>query len=132
MIMPLVFNIVSYSLIMRALQRSTDKISLNTKIVVARAFLTSLSFSISWMPFFVIFRILGQANYMNYNLIMIFSPVNTVTDPLLFIVPNDIIKTALRRIRVFDPHSIVHIATEKMSRNLSTAHRQSEVLREDH
>ena len=121
MILPLVFNVVSYTLIMRALQRAADKISLNTKIVVARALLTSLTFSLSWMPFFVIFRILGHANALNYTLIMMFSPINTVTDPSLHIIPNDLIKTALQKIKVFDPQSIVLSATQKVTRNMTSS-----------
>ena len=107
---------------MRALQRNTEKICLNTKILVVRALLTSLSFSLTWMPFFVIFRIMsGHANFANYTLIMMFSPINTVTDPCLYIVPNDLIKTVLRKIKVFDPHSIIQTVTETAKRNLSTA-----------
>ena len=131
MVLPLLFNLVSYSLIMRVLVR-TKANQLNTHIVVARALLTSLVFSLSWLPFFILFRVInynGDNADQVYNAIMMFSHINTVTDPLLFILPNEVIRALLRKVV---PPSLPKsgVETNKNYKTCNSGHKNANTLQE--
>ena len=93
MAIPLIFNVVSYTLIVKKL----SDCSMNTKIIVAKAILTSLMFSFAWLPFFIVFRIMDEGSDHIYRMVTTTLLVNTITTPILNITPNHVIAKCLTR-----------------------------------
>ena len=101
MITPLFFNFVTYGVIMKVLYRNGYRRSTNTWIIVIRTLLTSVFYAISWIPFFVLYRVLKHPrdDFNMYNVVSICFFINTLTDPIFYLVPNKLITTCIYKYR---------------------------------
>ena len=102
---PLLYNIISYTSIIiklitppsssasHAAQNTSLRVNRNVIICVAKAIITSVIFTISWMPTFLGYHGLIQiSNLDRYKKISdTFLYLNTCSDPLIYIIPNKII-----------------------------------------
>ena len=101
-ITPLVYNIISFSFIISFLKKKAKRErSSGYVITIVKAILTTFFFTISWIPAFCTVVILDDllTLTLGQNLILThFFYLNTITDPLVYLIPNAAIRRVLLKV----------------------------------
>ena len=98
-ILPLMFNIISYSAIIRELRNRRSSSNSKNLLISVRAILVCFVFSISWVPHFT-FHVTGLvADKQIVWVCQVFMYLNAMTDPLLYAFSLNAIKPCLNKIR---------------------------------
>ena len=100
-IAPSIFNVISYLVIVLYFinlrhQRRRRKITLY--ITIIKAVLTTTIFTISWLPWLlrvVVLDNLKDGTHKDISFTIIFLYLNTITDPVLYMVPNSVFRKCL-------------------------------------
>ena len=110
---------ISYTMIIYSISRNSRvNRCINTSIIDIKALLTSLIFTISWLPFFIVFRVQRYPRTVElYNGVSMFLYINTVTDPCFYLIPNDKIYQVLDILKLTPKNSIWKSRRSRIVRN---------------
>ena len=98
MVTPLVINLIGYSLIIRRLNRDKKRRSRNNLIILIRAILICVIFTLSWVPSVIISDILKMDQEINLWILgKFFFYINCLSDPILYTFSNNVISGCLDR-----------------------------------
>ena len=96
-ILPLLFNMISYSAIIRQLRNRRP--SSRNLLISLRAILVCVVFTMSWVPHFT-FHVTHLADQHFMWVCQVFMYLNAITDPLLYVFSPNAIKPCINKIRV--------------------------------
>ena len=97
MMLPSLFNILSFIIVIAYIVNQPVMHHMNVIITVMKALLCVIVFSVSWIPMFVTYITEGYPRF------MILHNLNTITDPFIFLIPNEYFKKIITRVRMIVP-----------------------------
>lgn len=93
-LIPLLINIVTYSLILYKLYKVR---SAKVRMISQRAILICVTFTLSWLPCFILYDLMGRGDLRTIYHSILF--INCLTDPVLYAFTSRIIKKKLSLVR---------------------------------
>ena len=101
-LVPLIFNLISYIAIIRQLYKLRTRINSRVAVIAGKAILTTVIFSSSWLPFYLTIYLSDKVFFLKSSRITtILLYMNTLSDPILYLVPLGPFINSLRRVNEF-------------------------------
>ena len=97
MILPLIFNLVTYSIIISKMRLRSVKVS--HKIVTLKSFLICFFFTLTWIPSFIALDLLNSRDELTVRISQLCLYLNCLLDPLLYSLPT---KTLIKFLNKFE------------------------------
>eukprot|EP00116_Pleurobrachia_bachei_P011429 sb/3471691/ len=92
---PLLLNSVSYSLILKRLRKKRNDC---VRMISIRAVLICVCFTMSWLPFVILYDILNLVGFRHYWYMALY--LNCLSDPILYAFTTGLIRARLEQIKV--------------------------------
>ena len=111
MVVPLIFSVICYTFILSYLRDKKSSSDVNPErrvpstsytnrcVILIKAILTSILFCMSWLPYFFVVHLIKRTNFYKEQVhaVSMFLYLNTITDPLFYLLPNSIILSCIKK-----------------------------------
>ena len=96
MILPLIFNLSAYSLIIMYLQRHPRLRYLSPRLILIKAVLINITFTASWLPYVTTCEMIRLSDHVIMSVTRVMLYLHCLTNPLLYAFSSVAIKSCLR------------------------------------